>query len=109
MRRSTFILFFSTVCTCTILFISCNTVDLVNFSKDIKIDQSLVVPIGQGSLTLKDIFTKFGMPGKMDTVNNEINFHWNFSDELLLNPLNLADSILPFNKTIYPSTFPFPI
>ncbi len=106
MKRSTLILFLSTVCTCTILFISCNTVDLINFSKDIKIDESLVVPIGQSSLTLKDVFTRFGVPSNMDTVNHEINFHWTFSNELMLNSLNLADSIYPFNQIIYPSPFP---
>jgi len=106
MKRTTFFIFLTTIITCSILLISCNNVDLVNFSRDIKIDESLVIPVGEENLTIKDVFTKFGLPNNVDTVNREITFHWSFRNELLLNTLNLADSIFPFDKTIYPSPFP---
>jgi len=107
MKKNTFFIFLFSVWTFSILFISCNNVDLINFSKDIKFDESLVLPIGETNLTVKDIFSRFGVPNDVDTINNEVYFQWSVKDEMSYNSLNFADSILPFNQTIFPTPFPF--
>lgn len=97
------------------LFNSCiSDVDLLHISNEIKIDQSLVLPIGEAKLTINDIFMRFGMPSGIDTLSNEIYYQNTSSTEYTFKPVNLTDSIKPFTKTltpiavpiIYPANFP---
>jgi len=89
-------------------------VDLLHISNELKIDQSLVLPIGEVKLTINDIFMKFGVPSGIDTLSNEIYFQNITSTEYTFKPVNLTDSVKPFTKTltpipvpiIYPANFP---
>ncbi|MEI8273763.1 MAG: hypothetical protein WCG08_14200 [Paludibacter sp.] len=82
------------------LFNSCiSDVDLLHISNEIKIDQSLVLPIGEAKLTINDIFMRFGMPSGIDTLSNEIYYQNTSSTEYTFKPVNLTDSIKPFTKT----------
>ena len=80
--------------------------DLLNTSADIKIDESLVLPIGEGSVTVEELLKKFGLPENFDTTGNEIAYHQSFSYEYTYDKLNLADTIKPFMKTIILSPTP---
>ena len=93
--------------TILVIFNSClSDVDLLNISNDIKIDQSLVVPIGEAKVTINDIFKRFGVPSGIDTLSNDIYYQNMSSIEYAFKPVNLADSIKPFVKTISPLLFP---
>ena len=95
------ILILSTV---LVLFNSClSDVDLLNISNDIKIDQSLVIPVGEAKVTINDIFKRFGVPSGIDTLSNDIYYQNISSIEYAFKPVNLADSIKPFVKTISPT------
>ena len=85
-------------------------VDLINFSKDIKLDESLVFPIGDAKVTIKDILNKYGLPQNIDTTNTEISYVNSFSTEFKFDNLNFRDSIEPLEKIVFlspiPLTFP---
>jgi len=85
-------------------------VDLINFSKDIKLDESLVLPVGDAKVTIKDILSKYGLPQNIDTTNTEISYVNSFSAEFKFDNLNFRDSIEPLEKiiTLSPVTLIFP-
>lgn len=96
-------------CKCTIgifcfILMSCNDVDLLNISKDVQIDESLVLPIAEGSITLEDILNQLDLQDQIgidaDTINfvTEINKEYQFADVNLL-----KDAV---EKTI---NFPLPV
>ena len=84
--------------------------DMVNFSKDVKLDQSLVLPIGSASVTIKDVLSKYQLPLNFDTIGTEICYQTSFGGEFKFADVNFQDSIVPFEKTIQllPGTFTFP-
>ena len=85
-----------------LLFNSCmSDVDLLNISNDLKIDQSLVIPVGEAKVTINDIFRKLGvLPTGIDTLSTEIYYQNISSMEYSFKPVNLSDSIKPFDKTL---------
>lgn len=95
-----------------VLFLpSCvSDVDLVNFSKDIMLDESLVMPLGDISVSMNDILNKYGLPENIDTINSEISYTNEFNYEVNFNKLNIRDSIESLEKSYnllpYPFTFP---
>ena len=88
---------------CISLFISTSCVsdfDLLNTSTDIMIDGSLVLPIGEVSISIEDLLNKFGLPANFDTIGNKISYNQSFTYQYTHPKLNLVDSIKPFSKTI---------
>ncbi len=84
------------------IFSSCVTdYDFFDVSTDIKIDQSLVLPIGEGSVSVDDILRKVGLPDKIDTTNSIISYVDSFKFEFNYADLNKADTIKPFQKFLY--------
>lgn len=79
-------------------------VDLSNISKNVKIDQSLGIPVSEANMTIKDLLTKFGLPSNIDTLSNEIFYQANITGEYNFHPINLADSLKPYSKEIAPKT-----
>lgn len=69
---------------------SCNDVDLLNISKDVQIDESLVLPLAEGSITIEDILNQLDLQNQIaidaDTINfvAEINKEYQFDDVNLL-------------------------
>lgn len=81
--------------------------DLSNISKDVKIDESLVMPIGSGSTSVKELLGQVNWPNGVDTVNNEICYFTSFGEEFAYTDVNFHDSILPYFKDIVvPMTIP---
>lgn len=87
-------------CLFSFFFFSCNSgIDLGAIDDtSIKIDGTLVVPVGEANLTVKDLFDKIGIPSGLDTLHNEIFFTWNYSDNMTFPEFKFADEI---NTKIY--------
>ena len=84
-----------------LIFISCiSDVDLSNISNKVKIDQSIGIPVGEATLSIKDLLTKFGLPSNIDTLSNEIFYQASTTGEYLYKPFNLVDSLKPYTKAI---------
>jgi len=67
---------FKCLLTCWIVttaFSSCNEIDLTNISKDIAIDESLLIPAGETTITIQDVLTKTGT-NDVKIEGNEVNF-----------------------------------
>lgn len=107
MKRNCILKFLSIICVLSFVFSSCNSgIDLSDIDDPtIKIDESLVLPLGESNLTLKDVIEKIGLPTGVDTVANEIYFQWAFYDEFSFEKFSLADSIRPFDKNYYPAVY----
>lgn len=77
------------------ILISCNDVDLLNISKDVQIQESLVLPIAEGTISIEDILNQFDLESQIvtdaDTINfiSEVNTEYQFKDvDLLKNAIN---------------------
>jgi len=88
-----------------------NDVDLTDFSGDIKIDQSLVVPVGEATLTLDDVLNQLTDVNFIGANETEIyvqaadSLTWNFSD------ISFMGNTTPLVQSVYLSplgTVPFP-
>lgn len=83
-------------------FSSCVTdYDFFDVSTDIKIDESLVLPVAEANVTLGDLLKKFGLPDNIDTTNSLISYADTFKFEFNYADLNRADTIKPFQKYLY--------
>jgi hypothetical protein len=74
MKRKTVFKFLLPACFFSGIFFSCTEIDLTNISKDIAIDESLITPVGEASLTANDLLVKLGQQDYLDTIGNEIYF-----------------------------------
>lgn len=54
------------------LITSCREIDLTGISNDVMIDESLIAPVGETSVTVDDLLIKLGNQNYIDTVGNEI-------------------------------------
>jgi len=93
-----------------LMFSSCMTdIDLSNISKDVKIDESLVIPVGEANLTVEKIIAKFA---KEDFLlidgDNEVYFHSYDSAEFKFKDFDLADSILLASENLQPVVATYP-
>lgn len=85
-----------------ILFASCvSDVDLANFSKDIKIDESLVFPIGKDSLSIKDILTGLKLNNSFITDADTIKFLVSDSSEYTLKDKDFTASAQSISNSLY--------
>lgn len=84
----------------TVIFTSCNDVDLLNFSKDIRIQESLVTPVGEVSVSLGKLLN---VVGEQDLIGTEADsIYLQISDSL-----EFKYQIFNINKGITPLTFTF--
>jgi hypothetical protein len=109
-----FILF----CSCILgivsfILVSCTDIDLTAISKDVKLQESLVLPVGEDSISVFDIMSKLDFQDVIgyngDTINfqYEINKEYDFKTiDLLKNAVTkvlsfpLASSVVPANTSI---------
>lgn len=112
MKKNSVIRVLSLSLVSSFLLTSCMTdVDLTNVSDNLKIDQSLVLPLGEAGLTLEDILNQ------LDTIeyigSEEDQIFVQYSDSLLWDyrDITLGGSNSPIDKTFKPSpsaTYPVP-
>ena len=80
-----------TKCTVLVTFfiLTACTTDLTNLSKDITLKQTLVIPVGEGTISVTDLLSKLNVQNistMADTINftTEINRDYQFTDPNLL-------------------------
>jgi len=107
MKRNNKLKFLLIICIFSSFISSCSSgIDLGAIDdSSVNIDESLVTPVGEISMTVKDIINQMGMPKGVDTAQNEIFFYWKFRETTDFNTLNLADSIKPFDKIVIPINY----
>lgn len=107
MKRNYSFKFLTIICVLTYILSSCNTgIDLSAIDdSSIKIDESLVMPVGEANMSLKQLLDKIGIPDGIDTTASEINFTWKFTEYVKFKSLNLSDSIKELNKAYLLSTY----
>lgn len=91
--------------------VSClSDVDLINFSKDIQLDESLVLPVGSARISVEDLLNRYGLPLHIDTTDSELNYSNYIDHEIKFENYNLKDSVVPFERTysLLPYAFAFP-
>ena len=112
MKKNSVIRFLSLSLISSFSLTSCMTdVDLTNISDNLKIDQSLVLPLGEAGLTLQDILNKLDTVENIGSEDNQIFVQ--YSDSLLWDyrDITLGGSNAPIDKTFKPSpsaTYPVP-
>lgn len=86
------------------MFTSCmNDVDLSDISDELKIDQSLVLPIGEATITLEEVIKQINQPELIGFDNDKIFVHMNDSLEWSFRDITLLGVVNPLEQTIYPS------
>ena len=111
MKRNYKFIFLSVFCVLSSIFISCNSgIDLTNMDdSSIKLDESLIFPVGEANLSVKDVLSRFDLPSSVDTAATEILFGWKSENEIAFDTIDMVNSIKPFNKEIYPVSYDFPL
>jgi len=80
-----------------ISFTSCVDIDLSTISKDVKVNESIVLPIGEGNLNIGDLLTKLNSENigfNADTIN----FSSSFSRDYSFNDVNLLTNSVQANN-----------
>jgi len=115
MKRKSFFKFLLATGVFALLLFSCTEIDLTNISKDIKIDESLVIPIANGNVSIKDILGQMSSQNELvtngDTISYVSNFSYsyNFKDIGLLSNATQANLTLPLAAASIPAATNIPI
>jgi hypothetical protein len=99
---------------CTMIFTACmSDVELSNVSKDILIDESLVVPVGVDTIKIKELLQKLSKDNQVTTdpagQGTEIYFEKSDTSKYDFRAINLLQNNTPTNITLQPivsGTFP---
>lgn len=75
--------------------------DLFDVSTDVKIDESLVFPVGEVTISVEDVLNKYGLPKNIDTTNSVISYIETFDFQYKYKGLDLTKNIKPFRKYFY--------
>lgn len=104
MKRKTFLILKCILFAFFTLFISCTYVDLTGMSNDIQLKQSLVVPVGEDSLSVNDLLKKMNLHdittfGDTIKLSAQLNKNYQFSDTIknvkdILNKIDKATLFL---------------
>ena len=95
MKRKAIIKFLSTVWILMFLFSSCNDINLANISNDLKIDESLVIPIGEGSASIGDILSKVVNDSNLFIDADTINYVSNYTYDYSFKPIDILQYAVP--------------
>ena len=90
-------------------FSSCKEIDLTGISNEITIDESLVVPIGQGSASIGDVLAQFVNKDNLVVIGDTVNYISNYTYDYTFKPINILDYAVPRNIAINgfaPATIP---
>ena len=80
--------------------------DLFDVSSDIKIDESLVLPVAEGNISVDDILKTIGLPKFIDTTNSIISYIETYNFTYSYPQLDIADTIRPFHKQLFLTPVP---
>ncbi|MFT3753879.1 MAG: hypothetical protein QM800_13705 [Paludibacter sp.] len=100
MKRKLFLFFSCVTGIVSFILVSCTDIDLTKVSDDVLFRQSLVVPVGEGSVTVADIMGKFDFQNLIGYDADTINFLYEMNKEYEFETINLLKNatarILPF-------------
>lgn len=71
---------------------SCNDINLSNISKDVMIDESLVLPIANGSIKISDILAQIGNQNQIVNNGDTISYVSNYSYDYAFNNIDLLSN-----------------
>jgi hypothetical protein len=96
--------------------VSCTEIDLTNISKDVNVQETLVLPIGEANITLGDLLSNVGSQDNVTFDSDSILLQVNDSNDIEaptydfqsnFNPTDLTFSPFPTNRVLNPPyTFP---
>jgi len=84
------------------ILMSCNDVDLSNISKDVQIDESLAVPLGEGSITIADLLESMDENYSSSDNSNSIEINMSDSMDVSFPSLDLSSSFSPLDLSFNP-------
>jgi len=112
MKKLSLIKYLSLLLVSSTILTSCmNDIDLLNISKEIKIDESLVLPIGEANMSLDEILANQDLMAKIDSQGLflsqgiEILFQDTSKVSFKFREINLAGSTQTLLKSLYVSPF----
>lgn len=113
MKRIAFVIFFSVSMLLSLVFSSCTTeTDWDNLIDDFKnIDQSLVLPLGEATITLEDILNQLDSVDFIGSDESDMFVQYSDSLNWSLKDIALLGTTVPIQKEFYPSggnTLPVP-
>ncbi|MDD3320676.1 MAG: hypothetical protein PHS59_04445 [Paludibacter sp.] len=74
------------------ILMSCNDVDLSNISKDVQINESLVLPLGEGSIGINDILNQLDLKDQISIDEDTINFVTEINSEYQFLNINILEN-----------------
>jgi len=107
-RKIAFKFLFSTGILLTILS-SCKEIDLTNISDEVTFDESLIVPIGQGSASIGDVLAQFVDKDNLVIEGDTVNYITDYSYDYIFKPIDIIQYAVPRNIAINgfaPATIP---
>jgi len=107
-RKIVFKFLFSTGILLTLLS-SCKEIDLTNISNEVTFDESLVVPIGQGSASIGDVLAQFVDKNNLVIEGDTVNYISDYSYDYIFKPIDILQYAVPRNIAItdfVPATIP---
>jgi len=81
-------------------FLSCKEIDLTGISNEVTIDESLVVPIGQGSASIGDVLAQFVNKDNIAVEGDTVNYISNYTYDYNFKPINILEYAVPRNIAI---------
>lgn len=107
-RKIAFKFLFSTGILLTLLS-SCKEIDLSNISNEVTFDESLVVPIGQGSASIGDVLAQFVDKNNLVIEGDTVNYISDYSYDYVFKPIDILKDAAPRNIAVtgfQPATIP---
>lgn len=112
MRNKSIFMILSVFWVSSMLFTSCKDIDLTGISSEVMIDESLIAPVGETSVTVDDLLLKMGDQDYINTVGNEIYFtakdsiDYSFRDIKIEPKEPVAISVKPWEALMLPRYIP---
>lgn len=115
MKRKLFLFFSCIAGILSFILVSCTDIDLETTSKDVLFQQSLVLPVGEGSLTVDEILSQFDFQNLISYAGDTINFHYEMNKEYDFKPIDLLKNAItkvlsfPLSSAIVPANASVPL
>ncbi|HET7734242.1 MAG TPA: hypothetical protein VFK73_10430, partial [Paludibacter sp.] len=115
MKRKLFLFFSCIAGILSFILVSCTDIDLETTSKDVLFQQSLVLPVGEGNLTVDEILSQFDFQDLISYEGDTINFHYEMKKEYDFKTIDLLKNAItkvlsfPLSSAIVPANASVPI
>lgn len=93
----------------SMLFTSCKDIDLTGISSEVMIDESLIAPVGETSVTVDDLLLKMDDPARIQTEGNEIFITYEDSVDYKFREIDVTKFKGGVTLPITPWSLPIPV